>query len=368
MLVLAAWIASFIGLTRLALGFIHMRRLVRTSVPLNDESLCKLFAELKSQCKIARPVALRESPQLSVAATVGWRRPLVLLPPSWHTWTPDERRAVLAHELAHVRQRHYPTWIIGQLAVVAHFYHPLVHWLARRLRFEQELAADAFAAATFADRRQYAAVLASLALGPTRSHSMITPIGLFMSRPILMRRIAMLRQTNDTPTAKSGWKVRFRIALDRTGRGRRSRPAGLSGSPEIGRIRGRHRIECRPADAHRSNRNDARGCLVQSRGREVNSPLGEKHSFSDAAWNTYCRTQIAAIKSTWVLQAALRDEKIASLPLLKSQPQPVSWLQQHVQVGFDSGSEIMYVLMYCPPPEVDQTVPARRRSHKSLRG
>ncbi len=113
------------------------------------------FHALAHELHIVPSVALVEVPALDVAATIGWRRPLVVLPASWRDWTVDQRRAVLAHELAHVAQRHFPLWLVGQLAVAAHFYHPLVHWLGRRLRLEQELAADRLAVGVFRWPRRY---------------------------------------------------------------------------------------------------------------------------------------------------------------------------------------------------------------------
>ena len=40
-----------------------------------------------------------------------------------------------------------PGRTVAQISVALHFYHPLAHWLAKRLRLEQELAADAWGAA-----------------------------------------------------------------------------------------------------------------------------------------------------------------------------------------------------------------------------
>ena len=55
---------------------------------------------------------------------------------------------MLAHELAHVRRTDYLAGLLARLGVALHFYHPLVYWLAARLHLQQELAADALAAAT----------------------------------------------------------------------------------------------------------------------------------------------------------------------------------------------------------------------------
>ena len=97
-------------------------------------------------CEARRRVALRESELLATPATIGWRRPLDYPAGRLEKLDRDECRAVLAHEIAHIARHDLPTWVAAQLALVFHFYHPLVHWLAARLRLEQELAADAAAA------------------------------------------------------------------------------------------------------------------------------------------------------------------------------------------------------------------------------
>ena len=70
----------------------------------------------------------------------------MLLPADWRSWTPDQRRAVLAHEIVHARSQDSVALLFGQLGLMLHCYHPLLHWLMGRLRLEQELAADAAAA------------------------------------------------------------------------------------------------------------------------------------------------------------------------------------------------------------------------------
>ena len=68
---------------------------------------------------------------------------MVLLPDDWRSWDDSERRAVLAHELAHIIRGDYAIGLMAQAAVVLHAYHPLVRWMAGRLQMQQELAADA---------------------------------------------------------------------------------------------------------------------------------------------------------------------------------------------------------------------------------
>lgn len=183
------------GVARLAWGLSQVRRLLARSQVINEEKLTATCCDLQKRLGLKGGIALRESSNIVTPATVGWRTPTVLLPVAWRQWSEDEVRAVLAHELAHVAGRDYLSWIVARLTVAAHFYHPLVHWLASRLQLEQELAADAMAVALVGDRQQYLHTLASLALA-TPPHRMTGPARtLIPSRSLLMRRVEMLRNT-----------------------------------------------------------------------------------------------------------------------------------------------------------------------------
>src|SRR5262249_50207725 len=148
---------------RLVLGLWAVRRLVRRARPVTDCGLLDLAAELGAELGVGRPVAVCESDELTTAATVGWRRPVVLLPADWPAWDETERRAVLAHELAHVRRGDFRAWLLARFSLALHFYHPLFYWLARRLQTHQEIAADAVGAGAVGVG-PYRRVLARMAL------------------------------------------------------------------------------------------------------------------------------------------------------------------------------------------------------------
>ena len=135
-----------LGLVRLTAGWWSVRKCVRRSRPITESNVLVTLNELQSAMNCCAPVQMRESKDLSSAATVGWRSPIILLPAGWRSWSDNECRMVLAHELAHIASGDSVGWLIAQLGLLLHFYHPLVHWLVRRLRLEQELAADAAAA------------------------------------------------------------------------------------------------------------------------------------------------------------------------------------------------------------------------------
>lgn len=185
--------ASLTGLARFLLGFLAVRRSVRRARLVDDRSLADFVDVIRAELSCVSPVEIRESAEIATAATTGWRRPVLLLPPDWQSWTSDERRAVIAHELAHVKRHDFAAALISQAALAVNFYHPLVHWLAGRLRLEQELAADALAATISGGRASYLRTLAELAL--RRSDGRVAwPARAFLpSRRTFLRRIEMLR-------------------------------------------------------------------------------------------------------------------------------------------------------------------------------
>jgi beta-lactamase regulating signal transducer with metallopeptidase domain len=184
-----------LGLIRLGLGLWGMTRLRARSVPIDDRDLHDAIEILRAEMSCKRSVEVRELAELATPATIGWRRPLLFLPGDWRDWSPDERRAVLAHELAHVRRGDFLAGLVAQAGLALHFYHPLAHWLANRLRLEQELAADAWGARLSGGKPSYLATLAQMALRRD-SRAMSWPARAFLpSHGTFVRRIEMLRNS-----------------------------------------------------------------------------------------------------------------------------------------------------------------------------
>ncbi|MCH7988260.1 MAG: DUF1559 domain-containing protein, partial [Planctomycetes bacterium] len=198
-----------VGTVRLVLGWTAVRSYRRRSRPIRDPQLLELADIICAELSFTKPIEVRHSTELVTAATLGWRRPLILLPSEWSRWNEQERRAVLAHEIAHISRNDFLAWICAQVGVVLHFYHPLVHWLAGRLRLEQELAADATAAALSGGQHRYLQTLAEMALRQA-DRPVAWPARTFLpTRRTFLRRIEMLRDTKHlaVTTLSRGTKV-----------------------------------------------------------------------------------------------------------------------------------------------------------------
>ncbi|QEH33295.1 BlaR1 peptidase M56 [Aquisphaera giovannonii] len=203
---IAAWgllTLAAIGSSRLALGLLEVRRCRRRGAVLRDQGFLGELESLRTAMGVLVPIEVRELPEAIPAATAGWRRPVILLPADWRAWPVADLRAVLAHELAHIRRSDYVIGLVAGLAQALHAYHPLVAWLASRLRMAQEQAADALAAEVSGGRHVYRAVLARMALEQDvgRRRWPVSPFS--PTRGTLIRRIQML-ESNGGEFDRSG--------------------------------------------------------------------------------------------------------------------------------------------------------------------
>lgn len=182
-----------LGMIRLIGGIVGVRLMIRSSRPLRNTQLQEMMDVLSAEMRCPARIEILESTQLATAATVGWRRPVILISDSWKSWSPDQLRCVLAHEIAHIARGDFASTVAAQLGLVLHFYHPLVHLLVDRLRLEQELAADAIAARVVGGSQVYLHAIGELALMQSKEHVSWPAHAFLPTRRTFLRRIEMLR-------------------------------------------------------------------------------------------------------------------------------------------------------------------------------
>ena len=137
-----AWgIGMLVVLLPLVAGFIGIWRIAGRSQRITGGSLASLVDELVKRRGIKRGFALVQS-EMDMPLTWGVMRPLILIPVDAEHWSTDKQRAVLLHELAHVRRWDWLTQIIAHICCAIYWFNPLI-WVAdRRMRLERERACD----------------------------------------------------------------------------------------------------------------------------------------------------------------------------------------------------------------------------------
>ncbi len=155
-------------------------------------------------CKLGvqRAVLLQLLPDLPSPITVGFLRPLVLLPSALLSGMPVHLlEALLAHELAHVRRWDYLANLLQSVVEALLFFHPVVWWLSGRMRDAREEVADELAAAALGDPHRMAQALHALALQqPAPTHH----LALAASGGKLLQRLERLMAPR---THTAGWKM-----------------------------------------------------------------------------------------------------------------------------------------------------------------
>jgi len=148
---------------RLAIGAARTSWLVRHASP--THSAGELAAELRRALGISRQVRVVESGSAPMPLTWGLLRPVVLLPQGAAEWPAGRMRAVLLHELIHVRRWDLLAQAFAQAACCLYWFHPLA-WLGwRQQRRERERACDDAVLLSGIPAHDYAAHLVDLVRG-----------------------------------------------------------------------------------------------------------------------------------------------------------------------------------------------------------
>jgi beta-lactamase regulating signal transducer with metallopeptidase domain len=164
----------------LAFGAMSVRRIIRRSRPLESQDWMNPLWEVADRLELDSAPRLVRSDDAKMPFACGLLRPTIVLPAESDSWTLDRRRAVLLHELAHVRRRDLVGHTVGRFACALYWFHPLVWTAAKRLRSESERACDDLALNCGARASDYAEHLLDIVTG-VRHHA--TPaVALAMAR------------------------------------------------------------------------------------------------------------------------------------------------------------------------------------------
>ena len=185
------------------------KRLTLRGVSQPDDSWRGIFDNLRRDLGVSAKVRLLRSSLAEAPMVVGWISPIVLVPVSAFTsLSPDQLRAVLTHELAHIR-RHDHLFNAVQLVVEAVlFFHPVTWWLSKQVRAEREHCCDDATVRTAVNSRVFAEALAQLETNRITN----TKAALAATGGPLMDRITRILGIDNRPRRTPAWRSGIALA------------------------------------------------------------------------------------------------------------------------------------------------------------
>ena len=135
-------IGALLFCSKVLLGLIALFRIERTSTELASDPWSTLVSECRQDLGIHKPVRLLHFPGRIMPMTWGVLRNFVVLPSSAARWSAQRVRAVLMHELAHIRRGDYVASLLRDAVCAFYWFHPLVWWAAKEMDEDREEASD----------------------------------------------------------------------------------------------------------------------------------------------------------------------------------------------------------------------------------
>jgi beta-lactamase regulating signal transducer with metallopeptidase domain len=145
---LLSWIGAIMLLgaagsaLRLAFGLLAAHRIGRRADAVEDERVLGWSREAASRLGCRRPVRLKTSPRIAAPVVSGLFRPLIVLPPDFPAWPEAGLRAVLGHEMSHVKHRDPLGRTLARIVCALNWFNPAAWTALGRLVAEQEIESD----------------------------------------------------------------------------------------------------------------------------------------------------------------------------------------------------------------------------------
>lgn len=206
------WLAgSMAGLSWLVFCYFHLARLRRHCRTLHEGGISAMLQRL-SASRGLRPPMLLHSNQIRAPFLCGVWRPAIMLPAAAETWDAETCRAILLHELAHLKRNDLRWMLAVRLVRTLLWPQPLLWLLCRRMEEINEEVCDAAVLEGGCAPRRYALCLLDLAESWMPASQRVAAAGVVPFRSVLSRRVQLILENrrNIMPVSKT---VRCAVVL-----------------------------------------------------------------------------------------------------------------------------------------------------------
>jgi TonB family protein len=175
-------LGATVRLAWLGISFGRLRRLRRRG---ERAAACGTHEDLAALIGVRSEIRYVDA--LRQPATFGLRRPVILLPSALAAAPDEVQRAVVSHELFHVKRRDWAWLVAEELVCALLWFHPAIWWAVARVHDARELVVDELAVLATGRRRAYVEALMRFA-----DKTSLAPVAAFGGRRQLFHRIVML--------------------------------------------------------------------------------------------------------------------------------------------------------------------------------
>jgi beta-lactamase regulating signal transducer with metallopeptidase domain/HEAT repeat protein len=176
----------------LTYGALAVRRIVRNAHPLDTNDWLTPLYEVADRLELDEPPRLLGSSEAKMPFACGFVKPTIVFPADCDTWSADRRRAVLLHELAHVKRHDLVGHTLGRITCAIYWFHPLVWTAAKQLRNESERACDDLALTCGARPSDYAEHLLDIVTSVRRDSTPAVALAMARRKEFEGRMLAIL--------------------------------------------------------------------------------------------------------------------------------------------------------------------------------
>ncbi|WP_372898771.1 M56 family metallopeptidase, partial [Stieleria sp.] len=192
------------GLARIVVSGLRLRRFASNASSFSQEHRA-LAQSCAARLGLRSPPQCRVSMDVSMPLTFGVIRPIVLVPIDFQSFTVDQQRHCLLHEMAHVARRDACWNWLAEITTAVYWFHPSVHWARWQLRRSREDAADDAVVRSGERASAYSRSLLEITQNIVASDSQ--PVAAVHSGTNLQNRIGRLLDPRLNVDPQSRWTV-----------------------------------------------------------------------------------------------------------------------------------------------------------------
>lgn len=195
--IFVAYLAGIaINLLKLNRKWGHLRELKKSLLPAGQ--MQQYIDRLAQKLQIGKHIRIHFSEQIDVPCVLGWLKPVIILPATLSVHlSACEIKAILLHELAHIRRNDYLVNLLQQIISVILFFNPFIYLISRIISRERENCCDDAVVGRTGDPLIYAQAL--LKLEQTRSSRYDLALAATGNNFHLLNRIERIMKTQKQP-------------------------------------------------------------------------------------------------------------------------------------------------------------------------